>query len=426
MPFRIIIAALGSYGDVHPFLAIGRELQRRGHEVVMVMPAMYESLTRKLGLEFAGAGTVEQFEQFSSQRELWDPVKGFGVIARGVGESLRWFYEPIVQNHRPAKTGLVMSTLLLAGRVAQETLGVRGVTVHLSPVVLRSEIDPPAAPPLPLSARLPRVWNRLMYRAVDWLVIDRMMGTPVNEFRRSLGLKPVKRIFNGWIHSPDRVIGLFPDWFAPPPPDWPKQTVLTGFPLYDEADVTPMDSGLEEFLDAGEPPIVFTPGSAMKFGDEFFIEAVKTCKMLGRRGVLLSRYPHHLPGNLPAEIRAVDFAPFSRLLPRCAAIVHHGGIGTSAQAMAAGIPQLVVTMAHDQPDNAARLKRLGVAESLPARKFSAARAAARLRKIRKSAGEACASVQKRIAADAPMQITAEIIEHALGIEENAAQVRPLN
>jgi rhamnosyltransferase subunit B len=426
MPFRIIIAALGSYGDVHPFLAIGRELQRRGHEVVMVMPAMYESLTRKLGLEFAGAGTVEQFDQFSSQRELWDPVKGFGVIARGVGESLRWFYEPIVENHRPGRTGLVMSTLLFAGRVAQETLGIRGVTVHLSPVVLRSEIAPPAAPPVPLSGKFPRWWNRLMYRAVDGLVIDRAMGGPVNEFRRSLGLSPVKRIFNGWIHSPDRVIGLFPEWFAPPQADWPGQTVLTGFPLYDEGDVTPMDAGLEEFLNAGDAPIVFTPGSAMKFGDAFFIEAVKTCKLLGWRGVLLSRYPHHLPGNLPAEIRAVDFAPFSRLLPRCAAIVHHGGIGTAAQAMAAGIPQLVVTMAHDQPDNAARLKRLRVAESLPARKFSAAPAATMLRKIMGSAGEACAAAKRQMTAETPLLRTVEIIERAFGREESAARVRPLN
>ena len=411
---RIIVAALGSYGDVHPFLAIGRELRRRGHEVIMIMPAMYESLTRKLGLEFAGAGTVEQFDQFSSQRELWDPVKGFGVIARGVGESMPWFYEPIVRNHRPGRTGLVMSTLLLAGRVAQETLGIRGVTVHLSPAVLRSKIDPPAAPPLPLSAKFPRAWNRLVYRAADWLVIDRMMGGPVNDFRRSLGLKPVKRIFNGWIHSPDRVIGLFPDWFAPPPADWPGQTVLTGFPLYDEADVTPMDSVLEEFLDAGGAPIVFTPGSAMKFGDHFFIEAVKTCKLLGRSGVLLSRYPHHLPGNLPAEIRAVDFAPFSRLLPRCAAIVHHGGIGTAAQAMAAEIPQLVVTMAHDQPDNAARLKRLGIAVELPQTRFKAQRAGELLAGLLDEGRKArCIAVQKKLAGERPLEQTVEIIEETL-------------
>ena len=335
----------------------------------MIMPAMYESLTRSLGLEFVPAGTVELFERMSSRPELWDPVKGFGVIAEGVGESLGWYYEAIVSNHRPGRTGLVMSTLLMGGRVAQETLGMRGVMVHLSPACLRSAIDPAKTPPLPTAAWMPGWWNRLTYWAADALVMDRALARPVNAFRRTHGLPPVKRIFNSWIHSPDRVIGLFPDWFAAPQVDWPSQTVLTGFPLYDEADVTPIDPDLEQFLNGGEPPIAFTPGSAMRHGDEFFAEAIGACRLLGRRGVLLSRHRDHLPENFPAGIRHVEYAPFSRLLPRCAAIVHHGGIGTSAQGLAAGIPQLVVTMAHDQPDNAARLRRLGVSETLPARNF---------------------------------------------------------
>ena len=141
-PFRILIAALGSYGDVHPFLALGRELQGRGNEVIMIMPAMYESLTRSLGLEFAAAVTIDQFDRFSSRPELWDPVKGFQVIAEGVADSLGWYYEAIVANHRPGRTGLVMSTLLLGGRVAQEKLGIKGVTVHLSPTCIRSAIEP--------------------------------------------------------------------------------------------------------------------------------------------------------------------------------------------------------------------------------------------------------------------------------------------
>ena len=413
-PFRILIAALGSYGDVHPFLAVGRELQRRGNEVIMIMPAMYEGLTRSLGLQFVGAISVEQFEKFSSKPELWDPVKGFQVIAEGVGESLGWFYEAIVDNNRPGRTGLVMSTLLLAGRVAQEKLGMRGVTVHLSPAIMRSAIDPPRTPPLPVARWLPGWWNRLAYRACDWLVMDRLLAGPVNAFRRAHGLMPVKRTFDGWINSPDRVIGLFPEWFAPPPGDWPKQTVLTSFPLYDEADVTPIDSDLEKFLKDGEPPIAFTPGSAMRYGREFFAEAIGTCRLLGRRGVLLSRHREHLPENLPGEIRHVEYAPFSRLLPRCAAIVHHGGIGTSAQAMAAGIPQLVVTMAHDQPDNAARLKRLGVAETLPARKFSGARAAMLLKGIMDEGHvKSCLAIKTRMAEERPLEKTADCIERTL-------------
>ena len=264
-------------------------------------------------------------------------------------------------------------------RVAQDALGIPGVSVHLSPAILRSVLKPARTPPLPVSARLPRSWNRLVYSIVDALLIDRALAGPLNDFRRSLGLPPVKRIFNSWIHSPDRVIGLFPDWFAPQPPDWPRQTVLTGFPLYDESDVTAVDPAVERFLIDGPAPIAFTPGSAMRHAQRFFAEAVRTCRILGCRGVLLSRHAENMPANLPPDVRHVDYVPFSRLLPHCAALVHHGGIGTAAQALAAGIPQLVVPMAHDQPDNAARLNRLGVAEVLPARRFRAPRASAALK-----------------------------------------------
>ena len=255
--------------------------------------------------------------------------------------------------------------------------------------------------------------------------MDRALAGPVNSFRHEHGLPPVKRIFNGWIHSPDRVIGLFPEWFSPPPRDWPSQTVLTGFPLYDEADVTPMDPDLEQFLKAGEPPIAFTPGSAMRHGGKFFAAAIQACRLLGRCGVLLSRHREHLPENLPADIRHVEYAPFSRLLPRCAAIVHHGGIGTSAQAMAAGIPQLVVTMAHDQPDNAARLKRLGVSETLPASEFSAKRAVTLLKLIMDDAHAAsCLLIKQRLAAENPLARSAGIIEQTFrGIEPNPPAIR---
>jgi rhamnosyltransferase subunit B len=413
-PFRMIVAGLGSHGDVHPFLAVGRTLQLRGHDVVMILPAMYEMLTRSLGLQFVPAGTVDEFDRFSSRRELWDPLKGFQVVAEGVGQSLDWYYNAIKENHIPGRTGLVLSTLLLGGRIAQEILGLKAVTIHLSPACLRSSIDPAHTPPLPVASWLPPWWNRMTYFACDLLAIDRALAPPVNAFRKSLGLPPVHRIFNGWLHSPDRVIGLFPNWYAPNPGDWPNQTILTGFPLYDEADVAPPDPKLEDFLNTGDPPVAFTPGSAMRHGREFFTESIAACRLLNRRGILLSRYPENLPANLPPEILHVDFAPFSRLLPRCAAIVHHGGIGTSAQGMAAGIPQLVVTMSHDQPDNAARLNRLGLAESIPARKFTGRRAAELLKSLLSDTRKnACRSIQLKLAAERPLERTAEIIEQTL-------------
>ena len=410
-PPRVLVAALGSYGDVHPFLAIARELKNRGHDVRILMPAMYEGLAKSLDLQFVPIGTIEQFDEFSSKAELWKPIQGFQVIAEGSGAMLRPYYDAVLANHAPGKTVLVHSTLVFAARIARETLGIPGATVHLSPLCFRSVIDPGFMPPVPIAPWTPVWWNRFVFWSADFLVTERALGGPVNQFRKSLGLAPVKKILAQRIHSPDRVIGLFPKWFAPPPPDWPPQTRLTGFPLYDEADVTPMNQDLEDFLNAGSAPIAFTPGSAMRHGDRFFDEAVKMCQMLERRGILLSRHREHVPQNLPKEILYVEFSPFGQLLPRCAAIVHHGGIGTSAQGMAAGIPQLVAAMAHDQPDNGRRLKRLGVAEVISARRFSAQRGADAMRRLLDDEHrQACGKIRQLCLSDNPFDKTIDWIE----------------
>jgi UDP:flavonoid glycosyltransferase YjiC (YdhE family) len=408
---RILIAALGSHGDVHPFLGLGEVLAARGHEVRLIAPAMYEVMARLVGLEFVPIGTVEQFERHSSRADLWHPRKGFQVIAEATGEFLGEYYRAITENCERGRTILVLSSLALGGRVAQEVLGVPAVTIHLSPSVFRSNQKPAKTPPLPVAGWMPAGWNRLIFAAADVLGIDPALGVPVNKLRASVGLGPVKRIFDGWIHSPDRVIGLFPEWFAKPASDWPAQAVLTGFPLYDESNVLPMDYELERFLDSGEAPIAFTPGSAMRHGERFFAAAVEACRTLGRRGLLVSMHARHLPARLPKEIRHVKYAPFSRLLPRCASIVHHGGIGTSSQALAAGVPQLAMPMGFDQADNAARLKGLGVAEVLPAQRFSARRAAVLLERVMDPIHRGnCLVIQKRFEGQKPLEKTAELIE----------------
>lgn len=182
-------------------------------------------------------------------------------------------------------------------------------------------------------------------------------------------MAPVRRVLSHWMHSPDLVIGAWPDWFAPPQPDWPAQTRTSGFPLFHEsceATSGGLDPSLEAFLAAGPAPIGITPGSAMAHGAAFFAKAVAACTSLGQQALLISPFRDQLPAVLPADTMHVRYAPFSALLPQLRGLVHHGGIGTSAQAMASGIPQLVVPFAHDQFDNAARLCRLGVAAELNA------------------------------------------------------------
>jgi UDP:flavonoid glycosyltransferase YjiC (YdhE family) len=242
----------------------------------------------------------------------------------------------------------------------------------------------------------------------------------LNAWRAELGLPAVSRVFRSWLNSPQRVIGLFPPWFAPPQPDWPPALRLTGFPLFDESDpskAADLDGGAEtqdlrRFLDEGGAPIAFTPGTANAHAQRFLQAGVEAAVRLNRRALLLTRRGHQVPRDLPPSIRHVSYAPFSQLLPRCAALVHHGGIGTCAQALAAGIPQLVMPMGFDQPDNAARLKRLGVGAALVPAKFTGARVASELTTLlsHPAAAAACRHWSQAIAASRPIDETCDLLE----------------
>jgi len=252
--------------------------------------------------------------------------------------------------------------------------------VQLQPMALYSKVQPSRFPGMPAWA--PPWMIRIMLWIGDRAVVNPIVLPPLNQFRKELGLPPVMgNFFSDYINSPQLTLGLFPEWFAPPPPDWPKQLRLCGFPLYDEKGVTALDPALEEFLNSGTPPIVFTPGSAMLQGLPFFSAAAEACRLIGRRGLLLTRFPENIPAKLPDGVRHFAYAPFSQVLPRCAALVHHGGIGTMAQALAAGIPQLIMPMAHDQFDNASRVEKLGVGASIKRSNFLPQPVAERLRKL---------------------------------------------
>lgn len=367
---HLLMTALGSYGDVHPIVGLGAAMRARGHQVSVISNPHFRSVVESAGLDFVGLGTVEDYEQLSDDPNIWHPTRGpLLVLKRGVADILRELYGVIESNYQPGETLLVAHCLDLSSRVFQEKHGAPLASVIFAPLIFRSSNAPPRMGSSLMDGRVPRWFRRFQFWVVDRLVIDRLIGPELNGLRRELGLAPVRDIMRSWFFSPRLVLGLFPEWFAPAQPDWPPNTHLTGFPLWDQAAADGLPAEVAEFVDAGTPPIVFTPGSAMAHGRSFFQAATDACRRLNRRGILLTKYSDQIPADLPEGVRHFDFVPFSQLLPRAAALVHHGGIGSCAQALTAGIPQLVMPMAFDQPDNVARLERLGVAASLQPKKF---------------------------------------------------------
>ena len=405
---------VGSAGDVHPHVGIALALKRRGHDVSVLTSPYFEPLLSRVGLPLVPLGTEEDYHRTLEHPDLWRSHRALGVI----GEAIRRHGSEAARVLREQVAGepplLVAHPLAFGARIVHEAVGLPLVTLHLQPTGFVSEHET-AVPHVWLRSidRWPPLVKRLLVAAGDRLS-DHALAPPVNDLRAEFGLPPVRNIVREWWHSPRRVIGLFPDWYAAVQPDWPSQTRLTGFPLYDAGDATPLPRELETWLDAGAPPAVFVAGTANRQAARFFQAGADACRRLGRRGLLLSRFTGQIPDPLPPGVRHAEYAPFGSLLPRAAAIVHHGGIGTAAQALRAGCPQLVMPMAFDQPDNAVRLERLGVGRYLRPSRFTGLAAARELDALLGSddTARACRAVAGRFDGIDPVARTCDLIEAA--------------
>jgi rhamnosyltransferase subunit B len=361
-----VIASVGTDGDVFPFIGLGDRLRARGHRVTLVSNAHYQPLAAAHGLGFRAMVSDEDTHAFISNPDLWHPLKGPGFVARWGASLLGAHYRLIAELAADRDAVLVASLGVLAARLVREKLRRPLASVVLQPWMIAS-ID--ASPVMPAGLTLPpwapRPLGRLYYRLID-VAGDLLIGPDLQHVRARLRLPPVPRIFRWW-YSPDLVLGLFPDWYGPPQADWPPRTFAVGFPRFDLR-TGPLPGDVRAFCRSGQPPVAFTFGTGMMHGQRYFRAALEALRHFGGRGLFLTRYGGQLPAPLPPFVRHCEFAPFAELFPLCAAVVHHGGIGTTARALAAGVPQLVLPLAYDQPDNAARVKRLGVGDRLRPRR----------------------------------------------------------
>mgnify|MGYP000999447152 CR=1 FL=1 len=370
-PKPILLVPLGSSGDVNPFLWMGKILQAHGHRVRILANSHFDSAARMAGVELVPIGSREEYEAMIQDPVVWHPRRGTPYVLRSASSLAIRYFERIRDLTRDEPdTLLIGSALAFGARLAREKLGLKLLSAHLQPSLFRSLHRTPTYSRGTAWLDRSPIWvKKLAFHVMD-RVIARHTLPQLRAACRQEGVAAPGRVFREWWHSPDGVLALFPEWFGPSQPDWPSPVHHLGFPLYDLGEEPIRDRELLEFLDSGPAPVLFTPGSAMAHGHRFFETALKSCQELGRRAVFATNHPEQLPPKLPASVFACRYVPFSRLMPRVALAVHHGGIGTLSQALLAGIPQICMPLSHDQPDNAVRLETLGVGVGIPPRTFT--------------------------------------------------------
>jgi UDP:flavonoid glycosyltransferase YjiC (YdhE family) len=424
---------MGSAGDVHPMVALARLLARRGHDVVVIAQAFVADMARRAGLHTITVGNKEEQERILRDPRLWHRRKAFSLIATFIPVTTRETLPAILDEIVPGETVIVGGALAFAARIAAERRDVPLITVQLQPSVFFSVEDPAVVMANGEWLQRSPVWfRRAFFSLVHWMV-DRKLRKVTAKLRRDAGVRtPMPRgVMKTWWHSPDAVVCLFPEWYAAKAGDWPEQAVLTRFPLYDESKERPAMPELERFLADGggdDPPVVITPGSANLQAADFIREALTACVQLNKRVIIITPYADQVPGlarGLPSTVAHFNYVPFSQVFPAAAAVIHHGGIGTTAQCLAGGVPQLIMPMAHDQPDNANRVKKLGVGDFLYPKHFRAPAIAEKLEQLTTSTAvrAACARVRQKMREQMSPTQLAELLET---IAERNLRVRQIN
>lgn len=385
-PPLVVLTALGSRGDVNPMLVIAQGLIARGCLVRMLMPETYVPLATQLGIEALSVIDHEAFANQLLDPRIWQPGAGAKLLLNDlVPQALPGMVALLESLYQPGRTILVSHPLDFASRVFRELYpDVRLINLFLSPVVIRSLVEPPQVTDSRILAGAHHLINALgvmrpfmkgAFWCADKTLLKSWVERPLNRIRSQYGLPPVHRPMASWWYRADKVVCAFPRWFAPA--DLSSDHECIGFPLFDGPEAfASEEESLQGFT--AERPLVFTAGSAHYQSSEFFRVMIEICRQQHLPGIMVAPKRDLLPSSLPANVIWSPYVSFSQLLPRARAIVHHGGVGTTSQAFAAGIPQFCCPMAYDQFDNAMRVTRLGVGTWWSMSRLSQRRFAGRL------------------------------------------------
>lgn len=203
-------------------------------------------------------------------------------------------------------------------------------------------------------------------------------------------------------------------------PDWALKVDTVGFPLADTIEYEPLPADLQDFINAGEPPLLITGGTGKMIKPNFYQAGIEGVKRLGQRTILVTRHEEFIQGELPDYIRWYRILPLASVYPLVGGVIHHGGIGTITGAMTAAVPQLALAADTDRPDNGMRIKRLGIGDYLPPMQWEPELIASALKGMQtNTVKERCRQLAQVMAQHDTMEAACGVIESVIGRPEYA-------
>ncbi len=375
------MTTIGSSGDLHPFIALGLGLRARGHNVLFAVEDRMRPPLEALGFAVAHLSGDGKTALAPYSRQMFGAMNPFASVRVIVRQYILPALPAMIEELRLACEGadlLVSAAVQIAAGAVADLTGMPWASVALSPVTMPSATLEPQPPLFAVPPRLQRFYNRTGWLVGD-AVLRQIVDRPVNEVRRRFGLWPRRDLMQWGNLSRTLTAAAFSPAFVPRQPDWPAYVKQTGFCFWDTPGDWQEPPELTEFLKADGPVVAISTGSmAPELGDafaRFFRTGLSAVRQVGARALVIGADPAVMPDPLPPGTHSIAYAPFSSVYPRCAAAIHHGGIGTTAQSLHAGIPALIVPWGADQYFDGAQVQRLGAGLWIQRRFFTAARAA---------------------------------------------------
>jgi sterol 3beta-glucosyltransferase len=375
---NIAITASGSRGDVQPYVALGKGLKAAGHDVRVLTSEDFQSLVEDAGLQFVSVGTsIEAMLQQDEWRNVIESGNFIAIMSRmskemksraaGLAEILPALFE---------HTDLIVAGAGGLGALSiSEKLNIPMIQLHVFPITPTSRFPSPLTPSLPFGSLLNRTSFHIM-RFMLWQTGRVGEAT----LRRKLRMSPPS-FWGPYAAMEKRGIPTlygFSQHVIPRPDDWGASSQVAGYWFLDPADDWAPPAETVAFLNAGSPPVYIGFGSmANRNPQEAGLLALEALERSGQRGIIASGWGGFAADDLPDTVHMISAMPHSWLFPRMAAVVHHGGAGTTSAGLRAGIPSVVVPFMGDQPFWGKRVYDLGVGPApIPRKKLTAERLAA--------------------------------------------------